>query len=239
MRFQRLFDPGIRRARACLVFAVVAIALVSGCKVPPPTPPLVKTVAILLFDNESNDINADDTMRRYVYLAMKPSVYEIQDIKQTADFLTNVGIIDGGQLPIVDPVKLGKDLGVQALLYGYVEHFGYTNIGFYVSRKVSLGLKLVDVGSGAVLWENSQTVANRKLTLDKDEAQKAFFKGLGEQAVDKLFKSPLEEEARQVTIKTLRTLPGFRFMGFARDEDTPNAAEATGKAVIKDQIRKR
>jgi hypothetical protein len=118
---------------------------------------------------------------------------------------------------------------VQGLLYGYVESFGYTNIGFYVERKVRLGLKLVDGQTGQTLWENTQTAAERKVAFDKKEAGDNFVKGLGDQLTDKLFKSPLEEEAKLATIKTLSTLPGFRFNGFP---------DSNGK-VVKDFIKSR
>lgn len=216
-------------------FSVVLFA--PGCKVEPPKPQLIQTVAVLPFDNESNDVNAADIMQRFVYLALKPSVYQVRDIKEVNSFLENVGIVDGGQLPAVDPVKLGKDLGVQALMYGYVENFGYLNIGYYVQRKVTLGLKLVDVSNGATLWENTATGVTRQVHLDEKEAKRALVKGLADQLADKLFNSPLEEEAKVATIKTLRTLPGFYFSGFAADEQTPNALKTTSKGVLKDIIK--
>jgi hypothetical protein len=216
-------------ARCFRLLAITPLLLITSCKVVPPKPPLVETVAILPFDNESNDINADVILQTYVYLALQPSPYRVSDIKDVSERLAKAGIVDGGQLPALDPVKIAKDMGVQALMYGYVESFGYTNIGFYVERKVRLGLKLVDGQTGQTLWENTQTAANRKIALDKKEAQKNFLQGLGNQFVDKLFKSPLEEEAKLAVIKTLSTLPGFRFNGFP---------DSSGKA-IKDFIKSR
>ncbi|MCB4757002.1 MAG: DUF799 domain-containing protein [Elusimicrobia bacterium] len=214
--------------------------ILPACKVQPPKPPLVETVAVLPFDNESNDVDAADIMQGYVYLAMKPSAYRVSDFKAVNDFLLEkAGIQEGGQLAVVDPVKLGKDLGVQALLYGYVESFGYINIGFYTERKVALELKLVDVNTGQVLWENAKNAATRQLTLNKDEATKNFAKGLADKAVDKLFGSPLEEEAKQATIKTLATLPGYRFCGFATDDEAMKQVKRTAKGALKSYIRGR
>src|SRR5262245_43602075 len=106
---------------------LAAVFLLTSCKVEPPKPPLVQTMAILPFDNESNDVDAADIMQRLTYLALKPSVYQVLDIEMVNKKLADVGIVDGGQLAAVDPVKLGKDLGVQALMFGYVESFSYTN----------------------------------------------------------------------------------------------------------------
>jgi hypothetical protein len=117
---------------SALSFAFLLV--LAGCKTPPPKPALVETVGILMFDNESNDLNAPDIMQRLVYLAMKNSAYKPLDINLVNEKLKTAGISDGGQLAVVDPVKLGKDLGVQALIFGDVESFDYTNIGFYLQK---------------------------------------------------------------------------------------------------------
>ena len=209
------------------------LALLAGCRVVPPRPPLVETVAVLPFDNESNELDAPDILQRLVHLALLNTPYRPLDIDFVNKKLADAGITDGGQLAAVDPVLLGKDLGVHALLFGNVESFGYTNIGFYVQRKVTLELRLVDVATGETLWENNATAALRQLHLDPDEAKRAFVGGLAEQAVEKMFNSPLEAEARQATVKALRTLPGFKFAGFPNDE------KARQSAGIKQAIRQR
>lgn len=196
----------------------VSIVAFAGCVLQPVKPPLVETVAILPFDNETNDISADTIMQTYVYMALKQTSYRVTDIKETNEKLSKAGIVDGGQLPALDPVKIAQDMGVQALMYGYVESFGYKNIGFYVERKVRLGLRLVDGNTGGVLWENTQSIATRKITFDSKEAGDNFAQGMSDQLVDKLFNSPLEEEARGTTVKTLSTLPGFQFNGFGKPE---------------------
>jgi len=194
-------------------------------------------MAVLPFDNASNDVNAPDILQRYVYQALKNSPYQVQDLKQTNDFLAKIGIVDGGQLPAVDPVKLAQGLGVQALVYGSVEDFNYTNIGFYLQRKVALTLKVVDGSHGATLWENTASAARRQVNLSKDDAKRAFVKGIADQAADKIFHTPLEEEARQATIKTLYTLPGYQFAGFAKDETTPSGGARVAKGVLKSAIQ--
>ncbi len=188
----------------------------SACKAPVPKSPLVETMAILLFDNESNDVNADTILQTHVASALQSSAYHVMDIKDSNDRLDKVGIKDGGQLAALDPVKIAQDFGVQALLYGYVEHFGYTNLGFYAEKKVTLSLKLVDGKTGATLWENEGTGADRKVAFDKKDAENNFVQELGNQAAEKIFKSPLEEQVQQAVIKTLSTLPGFQFNGFTK-----------------------
>lgn len=214
-------------------------AVLFGCKVKPPQPPLVETIAILPFDSESNNIDAPDLMQRYVFLAMVGSAYQVRPIKETNEFLKEKGIQEGGQLRALDPVKLGKDLGVHALLFGNVESFGYTNIGVYVSRKVVLELKLVDATTGETLWENVGKMINRKIALDEENIKKNFAKGLADQLTDKLFDNPLEEESKWATRRALLTLPGYRFKGFAKDEKSPNAVKKGTQKVIKQVIESR
>lgn len=200
--------------------SAVALAGLVGCAtVPVAKAPVVESVAILPFDNESNELDAPEILQRLVYLALKRSPYAVQDVESTNAFLREkAGIVDGGQLAALDPQKLGSDLGVQALLFGNVESFGYTNIGVYVSRKVRLELKMVDAATGATLWEHAATGATRRIALNEEQIKENFALGLADQLVDKLFDSPLEPEARQATISTLRTLPGFRFAGFFSDD---------------------
>jgi hypothetical protein len=204
-----------------------------GCKVEPPKPPLCQTLAVLLFDNATNDVNAPDVLQRTTYLALKRSAYQVLDIEDTNKRLKDAGVVDGGQLPIIDPVKLGKDWGVQGLVYGSVESFSYTNIGYFVQRKVELSLKVVDVSTGQTLWENTGSGATRKMTLDSSEAKANFAQGLADQLIDKTLQTPLEMEARSATINTLRTLPGFVFNGFAEDAASKdkNARETAGSVT--------
>lgn len=210
----------------------------TGCKVEPPKPPLVETVAVLLYDNETNDLNAPDVLRRLTQWALKPTAYKPLELETIDKLLNGVGIVDGGQLAIVDPKRLGKDLGVQALLFGYVESFNYVNVGFYVERKVVLNLKMVDVKTGDTLWENTGTGATRRLALNSKDAQKAFAGGLAEQAAEKVFKTPLEDEARLATINALKTLPGFMFNGFAFDNSGPTKVQQGGSKILKGFIKK-
>lgn len=211
----------------------LALFALPACKPPaPPKPPLVESVAVLPFDNESNELNAPDIMQDYVYRALLNSPYRPLDIKQINDKLAAVGIVDGGQLAAVDPVKLGKDLGVQALIYGIVNDFGYTNIGYYTSRKVAIDLKMVSVDNGDTIWEGSGTAASRNLTLDSREAKRNLAVGLAQQAIDKATKHPLDKESRDAAVKALASLPGYRFCGFTGAAANP-AIEIGGRVVKK------
>lgn len=220
-------------------FGVLTALVLVGCKVEPLKPPLVETVAVLPFDNESNDLDAPDIMQKLIQAALQRSPYRPMDLDAINGKLASVGIVDGGQLAIVDPVKLGKDLGVQALVFGYVDDFAYTNIGFYLQRKVKISLKMVDVQTGATLWESTGAGSQPKIFLNKEDAKRAFVEGVADQAIDKLTKSPLEEEAKTAAMNALRTLPGFSFSGFGEPENVSKIFKKGSKDLLKGSIWKR
>lgn len=223
----------MRRAAAIMAVSAALVA----CSVPAPKPALVKTVAVLPFENMSNDLNAPDRLQQLVYLALKPSVYEVRSIDETNARLGEFGIKDGGQLPVLDPVKIAQDLGVQGLLYGSVENFGYTNLlGYYQSRKVTLSLRFVDGTTGSTLWEKTATGSTTEVNIDQKKAEEAFARGLAQQLADKALKLPLEPEARQAVVKALSTLPGFSFTGFAEDG---SAGRRTAQDILNNVLKKK
>jgi len=159
------------------LFLFIPFLLLSSCATIPILPPLAETMAILPFDSESNNVDAPDILQKFVYMAMKPSPYQIPDIEATNAKLVENGIIDGGQLPVIDPIKLADDLGVQLLMYGNVESFGYTNVGVYASRHVTLNLWVVDGKTGERIWEDTGKVANRTFGLNEEDIKKNFAAG--------------------------------------------------------------
>ena len=94
---------------------------------------------------------------------------------------------------------------------------------------------MVDATNGAVLWENSAVTNNTKVTFDAKEAGDELTKGLAEQWVEKIFKTPLEEEAKLTVQKALQSLPGFVFCGF---EHTPLKSDPV-KTAIQNNINKK
>ncbi|MCG3204451.1 MAG: hypothetical protein KCHDKBKB_01166 [Elusimicrobia bacterium] len=206
---------GCRAAAHVFLKMAVAVSLTGifliGCVKESPVvsfPRPIQTIAVLPFDCEANNLDAPDILQRLVADMLKTG-YQVSDIQTTNKFLENVGIVDGGQLAVVDPVKLGKDLGVQALLFGNVTNFGYANLGFYYQRKVGLELKLVEVATGETLWENAAESVTRKVPSNNNETGKTFIEGLADQLKDKLSKNPLAEESHLATLRALRNFPGL------------------------------
>ncbi|MFN0118362.1 MAG: GNA1162 family protein [Elusimicrobiota bacterium] len=201
--------PSAKFFTGLILISVIFIASCAPVQISPPASPLVQSIAILPFDNESNDLKADDIMQKIVYEALKGSGYNPVDIAHVNEKLAQVGIIDGGQLPVLDPVKIGKDLGVQGLLYGYVENFDTTNIGFYFQRKVKIQLTLVDALTGKQLWQNEGVGTTTDFNIDPKKAKREFAERVAEQALEKWLSFPLESEAKEAVSDVLNTLPGY------------------------------
>lgn len=216
-------DSGLRLPRRNDIF-LLGLLIIWGCagpQVKKAVPPLsVNKIAILPFDNESVDIDASEVMQKLVYSTLtKSSPYTVLNIEQTNAKLAEKGIIDGGQLPVLDPIKMAEDLGAEALLYGYVEDFKYINVGIYVSRNVSLQVWLVDGKTGETIYEKSGKGTSSTFAVNEEEIKDNFIVGLADQALDKILRSPLKWEAEVAVQKALANLPGFRFRNIPRKEE--------------------
>jgi len=69
-----------------------------------------------------------------------------------------MGITLGSQLELTDAVELGRTLGVDALVYGYVLDFDDVTTGVYNVKKVRAGFKLIDALTGEMIWTGGQGV---------------------------------------------------------------------------------
>lgn len=111
------------------------------------------TVAVLPFYNASNDVEGPRMIREGVYDRMQGRHYSIMSLADTDSILVNrMGITLGSQLDMTSPAQLGEILGVDGVVYGYVLNFDDVTTGVYNVKKVRAGVKLVDTGTGNVIW---------------------------------------------------------------------------------------
>ena len=120
--------------------------------------------------------------------------------------LDGIGITDGGQLGAVQPQKLGEVLGVQALLYGELLQFGYTNLGVFNKRVVEVHLVLVEAATGRKLWEGTKKETTSKVGLNADAIKENLVTGLVEKYAETLLRNPLRPEAETVVQSLMRSL---------------------------------
>lgn len=119
----------------------------------------IYTVAVLPFYNATNDVGGPADLRQEVHRRVARMHYNALPIKEVDELLYNrTGITLGSQLELIDAVELGRTLGVDALVYGYVLDFEDVTTGVYNVKKVRAGFKLVDAATGETIWTGGQGV---------------------------------------------------------------------------------
>jgi len=142
------------------VLVLVLCVLVSACVNLPPVVPNpgspVKSLAILPVVNNSLDVDGPAAVQEALY--QETLHYHFPVVKPNAE--TNQILKDqmsltlGAQLDMATPQKLGKALGVDAVMYASLEDFSQKITGIYNVKRVRIRAKLVDCKTGEVLWKN-------------------------------------------------------------------------------------
>lgn len=144
--------PMLTALLLCVLFTLAACAQKTGYVTPDISNP-VFTVAVLPFYNASNDVEGPRLIRKEFFKRIQNRHYSVMELEQSdALLMDKMGITLGSQLEMTTPEALGAVLGVDAVVYGFVLNFDDITTGVYNMKKVRAGFKLVDVGSGEVLW---------------------------------------------------------------------------------------
>ncbi len=153
------------------------------------------SVAVLPFDNISNDLTAQTMMRKLVEDAFNKKGFNVINEEEVDEKLKGIGITDGGQLNSVLPQELSSLFSVRYLCYGTVNDFKFQNLGFIITRKVELNIKIYDAQKNEFIFEDTSQSSDTQLYLNKDEAKKAFIKYNAMKLVENMMKRPLYEQA--------------------------------------------
>lgn len=125
---------------------------------PDPSNP-VYTVAVLPFYNVSNDVGGAAALRNELQRRLEHRHYKVTALKEVDEVLLNqMGITLGDQLEMTDALALGKTLGVDGVVYGFVLDFDDITSGVYNVKKVRAGFKLVDTRTGQTVWAGGHGV---------------------------------------------------------------------------------
>jgi len=142
---------------AALVLLLSACAM--GPRVLPNPSNPVRSVAVLPFYNATNDLDGPVVVREMVEKEMRRLYYTVKPSKEVDAILRNrMGITLGQQLDLTTAAKLGEELGVDAVLYGYLLNFETVTSGLYNAKKVRAGFRLVDTKTGATIWARGHGV---------------------------------------------------------------------------------
>ena len=158
------------------------------------------TVAVLPFYNATNDVGGAESLRHEFHRRIGRMHYSAMPLKEVDELLYNrMGITLGSQLELTDAVELGRTLGVDALVYGYVLDFDDITTGLYNVKKVRAGFKLVDALTGETIWTGAQGVRSVISGGGKLGAGVSVIKEIGENTDAELF----------ATIKGLEEVEGI------------------------------
>lgn len=203
--------PGVALRLALLFLAAASVCACSGGSGYLVSPSLRAAadprVAVLPFDNQSTDMNADEMMRKLAGEGFSRRGYLPLPSEEADEKLSGLGVSEGGQLAGVKPEDLAKALGADLLCFGDVEDFTFQNLGFVVRKSVRLKVRLVSGATGETLYEGTGSGKDVKVYMNSDEAKAAFVEQLAVKLVQNILKSPLKREAETAADKALDRLP--------------------------------
>ncbi len=168
--------------------------------------PFPRTIAVLPLANAAVNMQGPILVRKLLEMYLMGAQYNYPEDKTVDTALRGIGITDGGQLGSVTPAKLGATLKVDGLLYGEIVRFKYTNLGFLSKREVEVHLKLVDAGTGEVIFEKARDEVHSKAALSVDAMKENLVVGLGTKLIETAMKSPLRPESETVCQGLIRDL---------------------------------
>ncbi len=109
-------------------------------------------VAIMPFENETAKSEAKDLVRQSFYRHFSSKRYRDVELYEVDGILEDNGLKDNDEYLDIPPEDLGEILAADGLLYGKITGFNKVFLGIYSNVYVELEVKLVDPGSGKILW---------------------------------------------------------------------------------------
>ncbi len=168
-----------------LFFLAALVLLAAACSAPlrhyrpDPSNP-VYTVAVLPMYNVTNDVEGAQKVREEFYRRLTVRQYSVVPIPDVdRELMDGMGITLGDQLDMTTPEELGKLLGVDGLVYGYLLDFDDITTGLYNVKKVRAAFKFVETRSGAVVWSRALGVKSILAGGDAGKGLTAFKEILG------------------------------------------------------------
>jgi TolB-like protein len=122
----------------------------------------VKKVAVLPFNNLSDDRFAGERVRSALIVDLMSreafEVLEQGEVSKVMDVVFRMKGIEEGKAFQIDKETLnmlGEKMGVQSVIMGSVDE--YLGERYGAARGVTISLKMLDTGSGTVLWQANVT----------------------------------------------------------------------------------
>lgn len=167
------------------------------------------SVAVLPFDNESVDLDAEKYMREEVIKRLVQYGYSPLTSDSIDEKLKEIGISDAGQLAAFKPKEIASKLSCRILIYGNIENYVFQNLGFIVRKKAELYIKAIDGIDESVIYEGFGSGDDSKVYLNKKDAEAAFIVNTGVKLASNISNKNLlmSEAVRKAVDKALKKFP--------------------------------
>ena len=107
-------------------------------------------------------------LRKKLAQALENRSYVVKDLKETDKILRDrMGITLGGQLSLTTAQELGRELGVEGVLYGTLMDFDESTLGAINVKKVRGKFKIVNATTGQTVWERGLGVRSELVMQSK------------------------------------------------------------------------
>jgi len=144
---------------------VIILALLTACTAPLATYHdtemdfgSIQTVAVMPFANLTGHTRVEDRVRD-VFMNMLLATASIYVIPpgEVARGISRVQVVDSTSPSAEEIQKLGVALSADAVITGVVREYGEVRSGTAASNAISIGLQMMEVQTGRVIWSGSTT----------------------------------------------------------------------------------
>jgi len=114
-----------------------------------------KSILVLPPVSESTDVNAGSGVLAQITYPLAESGYYVLPVTLVSETFKQNGLTSANDIHAVSPAKLREIFGADAALYVNVTKYGVHYTVLDSTTEVAVQAKLVDLRSGAALWEGS------------------------------------------------------------------------------------
>jgi hypothetical protein len=166
------------------------------------------TLAIMPFNNMSNDFNAQTEFRELFFFGMIDKGYTLVPIPIVDSILLTIGISDGGQLSAIKTSELCRTLKVEGVVVGDITKAQQLTTGVY--NKNCFGARLKIFAQDVLVWADSTEKCAKQLGLSKEAMADAVIKRTSGKMTQKVQGHPLQGFMEQVAYEFQNSMPGKR-----------------------------
>lgn len=152
--------------RTHILLASLAALLMTGCATPKgydyaalkQSKP--RSILVMPPVNSSNDIKGSNSLWSVMSLPLGEAGYYVLPVALVDETFRQNGMANAAEAAMAPPAKLRQIFGADAALYTQIKEYGTSYVVINSSTVVTAESRLVDLRSGALLWQGSATANN-------------------------------------------------------------------------------